>query len=200
VSDIWLIRHGETEWSRVGRHTGRTDIPLTADGMANAESLAPEVGAIHPGLILCSPMQRARDTARAAGLVPDDITDDLCEWDYGAWEGLTTAEIRVLLGDPDWLVWDHPVPAGETPGEQLPDVGRRVDRVIERCLPVLDSGRDCVLVAHAHVLRILTARWLGLTPIDGRLFALGPARLSALGSEHEHHVITCWNAGSAQRP
>ena len=194
---IWLIRHGETDWSRSGRHTGRTDVPLTPAGEAAADAVRTEIADITPGLVLCSPMMRARETARRAGLVPDAITDDLFEWDYGAWEGWTTAEIRAELGDPSWLVWDHPVPAGATPGEQLEQVASRVEAVLARCAPVIADGRDCVLVAHGHVLRILTARWLGLRPIDGRLFALDPARLSALGFEHEQHVITCWNATSA---
>lgn len=194
---IWLIRHGETEWSRTGRHTGRTDIPLTQRGEAEADALQAELVDLAPGLVLCSPLVRARDTARRAGLTPDDITPDLLEWDYGAWEGRTTAQIRADLADPTWLVWDHPVPPGDTPGEQLPDVGARVDRVLERCRPVLGAGRDCVLVAHAHVLRILTARWLGLPPGDGRLFALDPARVSALGREHGQPVVSRWNAASS---
>ena len=194
---IWLIRHGETEWSRTGRHTGRTDVPLTARGEANADAVRAEIAGISPGLVLCSPLSRARETARRAGLTPDALTDDLLEWDYGAWEGRTTAEIRTSLNDPAWLVWDHPIPAGSSPGEQLADVAVRVERVIAQCLPVLAQGRDCILVAHGHVLRILSARWLGLPPIDGRLLALDPARLSALGFEHETHVIRCWNATSA---
>jgi broad specificity phosphatase PhoE len=194
ASRIWLIRHGETEWSRVGRHTGRTDLPLTARGIEQAGALRAELAGVRPGLVLCSTLVRARETAAHAGLVPDAFTDDLCEWDYGAWEGRTTAEIRVDLGDPAWVVWDHPVPPGGTPGEQLADVGARVERVIARCEPVLADGHDCVLVGHAHVLRILTARWLGLPAIDGRLFSLDPARLSALGLEHERRVIRSWNA------
>lgn len=189
---IWLIRHGETQWSLDGRHTGRTDIPLTEAGAAAAARLAPAVGRINAGLVLCSPLVRARDTARLAGLKPDAADDDLLEWDYGTWEGRTTAQIRADLGDPSWLIWDHPIPDGE----QLDDVRARVTRVIERCQSVLDDGRDCVLVAHGHVLRILTATWLGLPPIDGRLFALSAGRLSALGFEHETHTITLWNAGS----
>lgn len=196
---IWLIRHGETEWSRDGRHTGSTDLPLTAKGEGQAAAIRAEIAGVAPGLVLCSPLVRARETARRAGLTPDAIDDDLLEWDYGAWEGRTTAQIRSDLGDPSWLVWDHAVPPGTTPGEQLPDVARRVERVIARCQPVLDEGRDCVLVAHGHLLRILTARWLGLPPIDGRLFTLDPARLSALGFEHATPVIRCWNATSADR-
>lgn len=197
MARIWLIRHGETEWSRAGRHTGSTDLPLTQKGEQEADAVRDELTDVTPGLVLCSPMRRALDTARRAGLLPDDTVDDLREWDYGAWEGRTTAEIRVELGDPTWLVWDHPVPAGQTPGEQLDQVGERVDRVIGRCAPVLEDGHDVVLVAHGHVLRILTARWLGLAPVAGRLFALDPARISALGFEHEQHVIRSWNATAA---
>jgi broad specificity phosphatase PhoE len=197
VARIWLIRHGETEWSRAGRHTGSTDLPLTEKGEQEADAVRGELADVTPGLVLCSPLLRARDTARRAGLVPDEVVDDLREWDYGAWEGRTTAEIRADLGDPAWLVWDHPVPPGQTPGEQLDQVAARVDRVIGRCLPVLDEGSDAVLVAHGHVLRILTARWLGLPPVAGRLFALDPARISALGFEHEQHVIRSWNATTA---
>lgn len=197
MAQIWLIRHGETEWSRDGRHTGRTDIPLTEAGAATAARLAPAVSRLEPGLVLSSPLTRARTTAKLAGLIPDDTDSDLLEWDYGGWEGLTTSQIREQQHDPNWLIWDHPVPAGATPGEQLGDVGSRVSRVIDRCVPVLDAGRDCVLIAHGHVLRILTATWLGLPPIDGRLFALSAGRLSALGFEHETRVITLWNAQSS---
>jgi broad specificity phosphatase PhoE len=192
MSQIWLLRHGETEWSRAGRHTGRTDVPLTEQGRRNAEAAQPRVAALSPGLVLCSPLSRAQDTARLAGLTPE-VTDDLLEWDYGAWEGRTTPGIRADLADPSWVIWDHPIPPGGTPGEQLGEVAERVDRVIVRCAPVLVSGKDCVLVAHGHVLRILTARWLGLPPVDGRLYALDPARLSALGFEHEQPVIRRWN-------
>lgn len=190
---VWLIRHGQTEWAAAGRHTGRTDIPLTPVGEEQAAALLPFVSTLTPGLELCSPLSRARDTARLAGL-DAEADADLLEWDYGAWEGRTTAEIRATTGDPRWLVWDNPVPPGETPGEQLGDVGARVDRVLARCAPVLANGADCVLVAHAHVLRILTARWLGLPPADGRLFALEPATLSSLGFEHDCPVVRSWNA------
>ncbi len=190
---VWLIRHGQTEWAAVGRHTGRTDIPLTPVGDEQAASLRPFVSTLRPGLQLCSPSSRARDTAQLAGLNAD-VEPDLLEWDYGAWEGRTTAEIRSTTGDPGWLVWDNPVPPGQTPGEQIGDVGVRADRVLARCAPVLANGADCVLVAHAHVLRVLTARWLGLPPIDGRLFALEPATLSSLGFEHDCPVVRSWNA------
>lgn len=197
MARIWLIRHGSTPWSDAGRHTGRTDIALTPEGVRAAEQLRPAVDALgleRAGLVLCSPLSRARDTAAAAGLQPDEYVDDLLEWDYGAWEGRTTAEIRIELDDPDWVVWDHPIPAGEFRGEQVEDVAARVSRVIEACRPCLERGEDCVLVAHGHVLRILTATWLGLAPDRGRLFALEPARLSALGHEHEQQVIAQWNA------
>jgi broad specificity phosphatase PhoE len=198
-SRIWLVRHGETEWSRDGRHTGTTDVPLTPRGEADAAAIRAELAGVSPGLVLCSPLQRARDTARLAGLSPDAADPDLVEWDYGAWEGRTTAEIRQSLGDPAWVVWDHPIPPGATPGEALADVAVRVDRVIARCVPILAAEQDCVLVAHGHVLRILTARWLGLDAVAGRLFALDPATLSALGFEHEQRVIRCWNAADVDR-
>ena len=191
---IWLVRHGETEWSKTGQHTGRTNVELTTYGEQQARALAHAFDDASVGLTLCSPLTRARNTAQLAGVTPDEFTDDLLEWDYGAYEGITTAQIRDQAGDPSWLIWDHPITAGTTPGEQLADVGVRVDRVIARCLPVVESGRDCILVSHGHLLRILTARWLGLAPIAGRLFALDPARLSALGFEHETHVLREWNA------
>lgn len=195
---IWLIRHGETEWSREGRHTGRTDIPLTVLGeqqaAASGTRLAQARGANPAALVLCSPMQRAQRTAELAGLRPDSLTSDLLEWDYGAWEGLTTPEIRTRLGDHDWTIWSNPIPRGQTPGEQSSDVAARTRRILDRCQPLVTAGSDVVLVAHGHVLRILTATWLGLDSKAGRLFALDPARLSALGFEHEQHVICQWNA------
>jgi broad specificity phosphatase PhoE len=194
TASVWLIRHGETEWSRDLRHTGMTDVPLTAEGEKQADAVRSELNGVAPALVLCSPLRRARETARLAGLTPEAFTDDLLERDYGAWEGRTTKEIRETLGNPQWTVWTSPMEPGATPGETLDQVAVRVDRVIERCLPVVQGGGDCVLVAHGHVLRILTARWLGLPPLDGQLFALDPARLSALGFEHENHVIRQWNA------
>ena len=191
---IWLVRHGETEWSRLGRHTGRTDLPLTAAGEAEARTAGEALAAITPGLILCSPLVRARRTADLAGLQPNAYDDDLMEWDYGGWEGLTTTEIRALRNDPDWRVWDAPVPPGATPGEQLIDVQCRVRRVIGRCQPLLAEGRDCVLIAHGHLLRVLTATWLDLPPVAARLFTLAPASRSSLGFEREQQVITSWNA------
>lgn len=191
---LLLLRHGETEWSKTGRHTGLSDIPLTINGEQRARAQAARFVDATPALVLCSPLSRARETARLAGLSPDDYVDDLLEWDYGAWEGLTTAQIREQLGDPEWTVWSTPVRSGATPGEQPEDVAIRVNRVIQRCLPYLADGRDCVLVAHGHVLRILTAQWLSLPARDGRLWALDAGSVSVLGFEREQRVIAQWNA------
>jgi probable phosphoglycerate mutase len=155
--------------------------------------LAPRLVDVQFGLALTSPMARARETAQRAGLQAEP-DPDLLEWDYGAWEGRTTADIRATLRNPSWTIWAEPIPAGATPGEQAQDVAVRSARVIERCLPVLAADRSCALVAHGHVLRILAATWLGLPAIDGRLLALAPATLSSLGFEREQRVITSWNA------
>ena len=180
TGQIFLIRHGETQWSVSGKHTGTTDIPLTQAGELAARQLE-KVIPRNPSLVLCSPLLRAQKTAALAGLFVTRTEPDLIEWDYGIFEGRTTADIRSELHNPSWLIWDHPIPNGE----QLDDVATRVDRVIGESLPTLESGGDVVLVAHGHVLRILTARWLGLTPIHGRYFALAPATISTLGFEHE---------------
>lgn len=190
---ILIVRHGETQWSKELRHTGRTDIALTDKGRQQAATAGADLPA-PLALVLCSPLERARQTAQLAGLAPDDYIDDLLEWDYGAWEGRTTEEIRDHLGRPDWTIWAEAIPAGATPGEQPADVAIRAQRVIDRCLPTIDSGGDVALVAHGHVLRILTATWLGLEPEAGRFFALDPAHVSALGFEREQRVIRQWNA------
>ncbi len=189
-----MLRHGETQWSRSGQHTGRTDIPLTAAGRSAAGALAPQLAGHDFAWVACSPLQRARQTAQLAGLVPDTDLDDLLEWDYGAFEGRTTAQIRADLGNPDWVIWDAHIPPGDTPGEQPEEVAARCRRVLDRCGPYLAAGRDVALVAHGHVLRILTATWLGLAARDGRLFALQTGTVSVLGYEHDQQVITCWNA------
>jgi probable phosphoglycerate mutase len=189
AGQIFLIRHGETQWSLSGKHTGTTDIPLTQAGEFAAQQLE-NVVPKNPSLVLCSPLLRAQKTAALAGLLVTRTEPNLTEWDYGNFEGRTTADIRSELKDPSWLIWDYPIPDGE----QLSDVATRVDRVLAESLPTLESGGDVVLVAHGHVLRILTARWLGLTPIHGRYFALAPATISILGFEHEQHVITKWNS------
>ncbi|MFB7938364.1 histidine phosphatase family protein [Streptomyces sp. NPDC056049] len=197
MGDLLLVRHGETEWSAAGRHTGRTDLPLTAEGEAEARALAPFFAGRAVSFVLTSPLRRARRTAELAGL-RDAVTDeDLCEWDYGGYEGLTTA--RIHEARPGWSLWRDGVPAhGDgRPGESAEDVGRRADRVLARIRPLLtDSGEDGVVVAHAHLLRVLTARYLDLPPSEGRLFLLTTAALGRLSTEHGLPVIAGWN----QRP
>lgn len=186
---IYLLRHGETEWSKSGRHTGRTDIPLTEDGRRRAALEAPMISGVEFGLVLCSPLSRARDTAALAGLTPDAIDDDLVEWDYGVFEGRTTADIRTELGDPGWLIWDSPIPEGESPD----DVAVRARRVLERVAPVVEEGKNVMLVAHGHFHRILTATYLGLPADAGRLFALDAGGVGVLGHERVQPVISGWN-------
>lgn len=190
---LWLLRHGNTDWATSGQHTGRTDIPLNAAGEAAARARASDLDGHTFALTLCSPLTRARATAELAGVTPDAIDPDLLEWDYGAWEGRTTADIRIELDDPAWTIWNHPIPAGSTPGEQAEDVAERAQRVIDRCLPHIIDGDDCLLVAHGHLLRILTATWLGLPARDGRLWALGAGGMAVLGWERTQPVISRWN-------
>ena len=181
--DVWLLRHAETEWSRDGRHTGRTDVPLTEHGRDAARALRARV-ADHPfALVLGSPLSRARETAELAGLAPQ-LRHDLVEFDYGEYEGITTAQIRERR--PAWSLWSDGCPGGET----ADDVGRRVDRIIEE---VLRASGDVALVAHGHVLRVLAARWLEQPAEAGRLYALDPASVSVLGWEREQPVIASWN-------
>ena len=183
--ELWLIRHGETEWSAAKRHTGRTDIPLTPTGERQAAALGQSLGDRRFGLVLSSPLRRASETCRLAGYgKPAEVTDDLCEWDYGVYEGRTTEEIR--LEQPGWSIWTASVPNGES----IEQVGRRAQRVIQRVLAI---DGDVALFAHAHMLRILTACWLGLSPDAGRLFELGTASVSVLGYERETRVMTRWN-------
>ena len=182
---IWLLRHGETEWSKSGQHTGRTDMPLTDAGRHQAEALGRHLGRRPFALVLTSPLQRARETCRLAGYGDvAAVTDDLLEWDYGIYEGRRTADIQAE--QPGWSIWTTSVPRGET----VEQVGERVRRVIERAVA---APGDVALFAHAHVLRILAASWLGLPPAGGRLFALGTAAISVLGYEHETRVISVWN-------
>ncbi len=198
MGELILIRHGETEWSRSGRHTGRSDIPLTEAGMAAARSLAPALARRHLVAAFCSPLGRAVQTAELAGLSRAELDPDLMEWDYGGYEGLTTAQIRESR--PGWNLWrDGVVPgAADHPGEPLAQVGARTDAVLERVRPLL-AGGDVALVAHGHLLRVLTARWLGLEPAAGRLFRLDTGALSTLGAEHEQSVISSWNVREAPR-
>jgi broad specificity phosphatase PhoE len=191
---IWLVRHGETEWSRDGRHTGRTDIPLTETGREQARMLGPRLAG-HPfSLVLTSPRSRAAETARIAGFADVLVDDDLCEWDYGAYEGRTTAEIQAE--DPGWSIWAGPWSGGET----VDEIGARADRVIARCLDPAING-DVLLFAHGHFLRVLGARWIALPPAGGAKFALGTASLSVLGWERSNRVIEAWNeAGPTGSP
>ncbi len=183
--EIWLIRHGETQWSASGAHTGRTDIPLTAAGEQQAAAIANCLAGRRFALVLSSPLQRARETCRLAGYgQAAHLEPDLREWDYGAYEGRTSAEIQREA--PGWTIWTGPVPKGET----IQEVAARASRVIERALA---AGGDAALFAHGHLLRVLTACWLGLPPDGGKLFALGTASVSILGHEHEARVIRQWN-------
>jgi broad specificity phosphatase PhoE len=189
-----LLRHGETAWSVSGQHTGRSDIPLTDHGRQAAAALAPHIAGHHFGYVACSPLHRARDTAALVGLHPDEYLDDLLEWDYGGFEGLTTAQIREQQHDPAWVIWDCQIPPGDSPGEQPEDVADRCRSVLNRCEPFLKGGQDVALVAHGHVLRILTATWLDLDPRAGRLFELATGTVSLLGHEREQRTIELWNA------
>jgi broad specificity phosphatase PhoE len=181
MGDLILLRHGETEWSLAGRHTGRTDIPLTPRGEAAAAALAPLLAKRHIVAAFSSPAQRAVRTAELAGLADATPDPDLWEWDYGGYEGLTTAQIQQQR--PGWSLWRDGVIPGDAghPGETVQQVGERVDRVLGRVLPLL-AGGDVALVAHAHVLRVLTARYLRLPPDDGRLFRLDTGTISTLGT------------------
>lgn len=185
MAEVVLVRHGETEWSKAGRHTGRTDVPLTAEGRHQAERVRGQLANRSFSLVLTSPLSRARETCHLAGL--GDLAencDDLLEWNYGSYEGLTTEEIR--RARPGWSVFSGGAPGGES-AEQ---VGQRVDRVIAR---IRSRPQGVVLFAHAHVLRVLAARWLGLEPAGGRYFSLATASVSVLGQERETPVVHQWN-------
>jgi broad specificity phosphatase PhoE len=192
MGDLILVRHGETEWSRDGKHTGRTDIPLTPVGEAAAAALAPMLARRNVVAVFTSPARRAVTTAALAGLDNARPDPDLWEWDYGGYEGLTTPQIREQR--PDWYLWRDGVIPGdaEHPGETVDQVGQRVDRVLGRVMPLLDGG-NVALVAHGHVLRVLSARYLGLEPSDGRLFRLDTGTISTLEDEHDEPVISSWN-------
>jgi broad specificity phosphatase PhoE len=184
--DVVLVRHGETEWSRDGKHTGWTDIPLTERGRQDAQAVGAALRERRFARVLTSPLSRASETARLAGF--GDVAeqrDELREWDYGAYEGRKTAEIREER--PGWSLWSD----GVADGESVDQVGARADRVIAE-LRSLDG--DALVFAHGHLLRILTARWLELDPRGGRLFALDPATISVLGYERETPVVRLWNA------
>ena len=192
MGELILVRHGETVWSREHKHTGRTDVPLTPAGEAAARALAGDLAARPIVAAFASPAQRAARTADLAGLTWVKTDPDLAEWDYGGYEGMTTETIRQHR--PGWYLWrDGVIPGdGEHPGETIGRVAARAGAVLARVRPLLADG-DVVLVAHAHLLRIVTARWLGLEPDCGRLFRLDTGTLSTLGTEHSEPVIAAWN-------
>ena len=192
MGDLILLRHGETEWSLAGQHTGRTDIPLTAHGEAAAAALAPVLTHRDIVAVFTSPARRAVTTASLAGLANAVPDPDLWEWDYGGYEGMTTPQIQVQ--HPGWYLWRDGVIPGDAahPGETIEQVAERVDRVLARAEPLLADG-DVALVAHGHVLRVLTARYLRLEPSAGRLFRLDTGTVSTLGTEHAEPVISSWN-------
>jgi probable phosphoglycerate mutase len=191
VGDVILIRHGETEWSAAGRHTSYTDLDLTPRGEAQATAAKQALNTAGCRLVavLSSPRQRARRTAELAGLTITTLDDDLAEWNYGRYEGLTTPEIR--QDSPHWSLWTDGCPGGETPAE----VGARIDRVLARVRTLLAEG-DVALIGHGHSLRVVAARWIGLEPAYGRLLRLDTATLSILGFEHDEPVILRWNNGT----
>ena len=188
--DLLLVRHGETTWSRDGQHTGNTDIPLTETGEVQARALGRRLAGGRFALVLVSPLRRARDTARIAGLDGAILEPDLTEWDYGDFEGKTTPEIQRAI--PGWSIWTGPWPNGETPDQ----VAARADRVVERIRAEVGPGETVVAVAHGHLIRVLAARWLGAPADTGRWLALGTASLSDLGWEHGTPVIEHWNDDS----
>jgi broad specificity phosphatase PhoE len=183
VDELWLIRHGETEWSASGRHTSSTDLELTAEGERKAAAVGRLLAGKTFAMVLASPLRRALETCRLAGYTPE-VTSDLCEWGYGGYEGLTTAEIQVR--NPGWTIWTGNPPGGELAAE----VGTRADHVIARATA---ANGNVALFGHGHMLRVLAARWLGLEPTGGRLFALSTGSLSVLGYEREMRVVQSWN-------
>lgn len=187
-----LVRHGETEWSRARRHTGRTDLPLTRVGELQADAVVPMLAGRDFARVLASPLRRAMETCRRAGFGDRvEQCDDALEWDYGIFEGRLTADIRTEI--PDWSVWTHHI----TGGENVEQVGARADRLIATAR---SSDGDVVLFAHAHLLRVLAARWLGLDPARGRSFVLDTASVSVLSHERGEPVIARWNATGHQSP
>jgi len=184
ATELWVVRHGETEWSASGRHTSTTDIPLTEAGEAAACVIGDRVKDTVFDLVLTSPRERARRTAALAGFPDAEVDDDLAEWAYGDYEGVTTAEIRETV--PDWTVWTHPSPGGES----AEDVCRRLDRVVAR---VREHGGRVLVFGHGHASRVLAARWIGQPVVEGRNFALDTATVSVLGYERETPVVARWN-------
>ncbi len=187
-SELWIVRHGPTEWSRNGRHTSVTDLPLLPDAEDDARDLAPRLADLDPALVLTSPRRRARRTAELAGFADAEVDDDLVEWAYGDYEGLTTPQIRELEATPsDWTVWRD----GCAGGESADEIATRLDRVVARARA---SDGPTLAFAHGHSLRALAARWLGLPVSDGRLLRLDTATISTLGYERETPVLLRWNS------
>ncbi|MFE9907198.1 histidine phosphatase family protein [Streptomyces clavifer] len=201
MGELILIRHGETEWSRSGQHTSYTDLPLTGLGERQARALVPLLADREIGLTLVSPYLRALRTAELAGLPAPRETPDLREWDYGAYEGVTTVDIRRTR--PDWNLWTDGVAPGpeEHPGESPTEVGARADRILAEVAAAAShlGGADIALVAHSHFLRVLTARYLRLTPASGELFQLATGAVSRLGTEHGKPVVTALNMALPER-
>ena len=191
-TELWLVRHGETEWSLSGAHTSFTDIPLTEHGRQRAAELREYLQGKTFAAVYVSPRERAQETARLAGFGDAMQTEDnLQEWNYGESEGKTTKEMRELKGNAQWSVWTDPIVGGES----VEAVGVRADHVIDRALAAVPDGGNVALFAHAHILRILAARWIGRPAVDGKLFALGTGSVSVLGFERETRVIAHWNRG-----
>jgi len=189
VTELWLVRHGETEWSLDGRHTSWTEIPLTERGRERAKWLRKALAGKKFAAVFVSPRQRARETCEIAGYGDAAIIeDDLQEWNYGESEGKTTQQMRDKYG-PQWSVWTEPIIGGET----VEQVGERADKVIAKSLAAVPSGGAVALFAHAHILRILAARWISLPAVGGKSFALGTGSVSVLGFEREIRVISKWN-------
>jgi probable phosphoglycerate mutase len=184
AAEVWLVRHGETEWSRDGRHTSTTDLPLTPRGEEQAGMLRERLGREAFDRVVSSPLERARRTVELAGLAVDDIDDDLHEWRYGDYEGVSTPRIRETV--PGWTVWSHPSPGGETGAE----VEARCDRVIARCR---ERGGRTLLVAHGHLLRVLAARWVDESFAFGRHLLLDTGTVSVLGDDRGSPVLVRWN-------
>ena len=191
MGELVVIRHGQTEWSRSGQHTSVTDLPLLPEGEEQARNLQKALAGRRFVELWVSPRQRARRTAELAGLTPTRIDEDLVEVDYGGYEGRTTLEIRAELGHP-WTLWEDGTVPGASPGETMTQVGVRVDRVLAQVKERLADG-DVGLVAHGHVLRVLTARWLGLGHAVGRALLLSPCTVSILGRDRGAPVIALWN-------
>lgn len=186
-----LVRHGETEWSRSGQHTGLTDLPLLPEGVAAAKEVRPVLEEFSFAHVRCSPLHRAQHTADLVGLKPDVIDDNLREWDYGGYEGITTKEIRERTGYL-WSVFEHGVIPGDTPGETVEEVAGRASRVLEEIYPHMHQG-DVALVGHGHCLRILAGVYLRQNPRWGRRVTFDTGSVAVLGHHHEDRVIEAWN-------